>query len=249
MATLFGKLASRTRKKSAGAGNQSNRPLFLQSPYAQTTLIQGSIKRLVDLPKYVDLSEWLAINTFEFFQYVNMFYGSVSEFCTPTTCPSMSAGSCEYHWTDSSKRTLKVSAPQYVDFATTQIQAQLSDDTLFPTKSGAEFPPGFLPNVIRPIHRHLLRILAHIYHAHYPHILQLQTEGHLNTLFAHFACFALTFDTVEGLSAWAGVTGLQIGSGLAAGGMSGAKSSRDKEREKDLEPLRELVAELEPMIA
>ncbi|KAJ3338885.1 Maintenance of ploidy protein mob2 [Gonapodya sp. JEL0774] len=249
MTTLFGKLTSRSRKKSAGGGNQSNRALFLQSPYAQTTLIQGSIKRLVDLPKYVDLNEWLAINTFEFFQYVNMFYGTVSEFCTPTSCPSMSAGTCEYHWTDSSKRSIKVSAPQYVDFATTQIQAQLSDETQFPTKSGADFPPGFLANIIRPIHRHLVRILAHIYHSHYAQILQLQTEGHLNTLFAHFACFAMTFDTLEGLNSWASAAGIPIGSGLAAAGINGAKLTKDKDKERELEPLRELIIELEPMIS
>ncbi len=37
-------------------------PLFLTRPYCDATLVSGSLKRLVELPTFVDLNEWLAIN-------------------------------------------------------------------------------------------------------------------------------------------------------------------------------------------
>jgi hypothetical protein len=42
----------------------------------------------------------------------------------------------EYPWIDSQRKILKVSAPQYVDFATSLIQSQLNDESIFPTKAG-----------------------------------------------------------------------------------------------------------------
>ena len=70
------------------------------------------------LPKYVDIMEWVAVNSvyrpfititaqrsrphsyrnpnkrvvFDFFQNLNMFYGVISECCTQHSCPTMSAG-------------------------------------------------------------------------------------------------------------------------------------------------------------
>ncbi|CAG8719584.1 4959_t:CDS:2, partial [Dentiscutata heterogama] len=70
----------------------SQRPLFLSPPFIDASLVDGSFKKIVVLPKYVDEDEWLAVNVFEFFTYLNMFYGTVTDFCTPTNCPTMSAG-------------------------------------------------------------------------------------------------------------------------------------------------------------
>jgi MOB kinase activator 1 len=75
----------------------------------------------------------------------------------------------------------------------TWIQSQLDDEEVFPTRSGKEFPPDF-DGVVRTIFRHLFRILAHIYQAHYEQVLHLEQERHLNTLFAHFICFVREFD-------------------------------------------------------
>ena len=51
-----------------------------------------------------DLNEWLAVNTVDFFNQINLLYGSVTEFCTPKTCAVMSAGpKYEYLWADGNK--------------------------------------------------------------------------------------------------------------------------------------------------
>ncbi|KAG0047894.1 Maintenance of ploidy protein mob2, partial [Linnemannia elongata] len=69
------------------------RPLFLCQPYCNNSIVKGNFKTIVQLPKYVDPNEWLAVNAFDFYNYVNIFYGSISDFCTPRECPNMSAGS------------------------------------------------------------------------------------------------------------------------------------------------------------
>lgn len=61
---------------------------------------------------------------------------------------------------------------------------------------GLEFSKDFI-NVARSIFRQLFRIFAHIYHQHYEKIVTLSAEGHLNTLFTHFVCFAREFDLLE----------------------------------------------------
>ncbi|KAJ0544884.1 putative MOB kinase activator family [Helianthus annuus] len=48
-----------------------------------------------------DLNEWLAINAVDFFNQVNILYGTLTEFCTPSTCPIMTVGTkYEYRWAD-----------------------------------------------------------------------------------------------------------------------------------------------------
>ncbi|KAJ3124418.1 MOB kinase activator 1B [Nowakowskiella sp. JEL0407] len=175
----------------------TTKPLFAVAPFAQATLVNGSLKKVVAQPKYVDQNEWLAVNTFDFFNHTNHFYSTVSEFCTPRECPVMTGGpGVEYTWIDSSKKAVKVSATSYVDYVMTWIQDILNDESIFPIKSGIEFPKDFVSH-IRAIFRHLFRVFAHIYHSHYERILCLSAEGHLNTLFAHFVCFAREFDLID----------------------------------------------------
>ncbi|RKO83665.1 Mob1/phocein, partial [Blyttiomyces helicus] len=171
--------------------------LFLTQPYAAATLVNGSLRKVVAAPRYVDVNEWLAVNTFDFFHYTNLFHGAVAESCTPRDCPVMNAGSSvDYTWTDSQRRSVKIPAPQYVDYVMTWIQNTLEDENVFPTKGGAEFPRDF-QNAIRLIFKQLFRVFAHIYHSHFDKILHVSAEGHLNTLFAHFISFSREFDLID----------------------------------------------------
>ncbi|KAJ3056835.1 Maintenance of ploidy protein mob2 [Rhizophlyctis rosea] len=183
--------------KGKGKKDGSNKPLFLCQPFVSATLVNGSLRKVVALPRYVDLNEWLAVNTFDFFNYTNLFFGSVAIFCTAESCPVMHGGpGHEYMWTDSQKRSIKVPAPHYVDYAMSALQNHLNDEQIFPTHAGADFPPHF-QTVVKHIFKQLFRIFAHIYHGHYDKILHMSAEGHLNTLFAHFICFAREFDLIE----------------------------------------------------
>ncbi|TPX51452.1 hypothetical protein SeMB42_g00786 [Synchytrium endobioticum] len=193
--SFFGKFTG-SNSKAKGKRDGTAKPLFLTPPFATATLVNGSLRKLAVLPAHVDLNEWLAVNTFDFFNYINLFYASISEFCTQRDCPVMNAGSTEYVWVDSQKKQLKLPAQQYVDYLMTQVQNTVDDETVFPTKSGMKFPPDFL-NTLRNIFRQLFRVVAHIFHAHYEKILHVSAEGHLNTLFAHFICFGREFDLLD----------------------------------------------------
>jgi hypothetical protein len=96
----------------------TQKPLYLCSPFVEAALVKGNFKTIVMLPKYVDIMEWVAVNSmsspfrhlqrlmadftvffvgvnitvFDFFQNLNMFYGVISECCTQQSCPTMSAG-------------------------------------------------------------------------------------------------------------------------------------------------------------
>lgn len=83
----------------------------------------------------------MALNTVsavDFFNQINMLYGTITEFCTPQDCPVMSAGPrYEYHWKDDSlKKAARVSAPVYVDHLMTWVQSQLDNEAIFPRKIG-----------------------------------------------------------------------------------------------------------------
>lgn len=77
----------------------------------------------------------------DFFNQINMLYGTITEFCTEETCPVMSAGpKYEYHWADGQtvKKPIKCSAPKYIDYLMTWVQDQLDDEQLFPSKIGMQ---------------------------------------------------------------------------------------------------------------
>lgn len=78
----------------------------------------------------------------DFFNQINMLYGTITEFCTEESCPIMSAGpKYEYHWADGHtvKKPIKCSAPKYIDYLMTWVQDQLDDETLFPSKIGNHY--------------------------------------------------------------------------------------------------------------
>jgi len=105
----------------------------------------------------------------------------------------MSAGvGLHYTWVDINRKPIHLPAPQYIDFVMTWISQLLQDEAVFPTKPGREFPSMF-PTTAKQMYRQMLRIFAHIYHAHFPELLHLSCEGHINSLFAHFVVFGKEF--------------------------------------------------------
>lgn len=78
--------------------------------FAEQTLGSGSLRKATKLPEGEDLNEWLAVNGMEttrlggeswvlkvlnavvdFYNQINLLYGSITEFCSPQTCPVMNA--------------------------------------------------------------------------------------------------------------------------------------------------------------
>jgi len=175
----------------------AQKPLYLCSPFVEAALVKGNFKTIVMLPKYVDIMEWVAVNMFDFFQNLNMFYGVISECCTQNSCPTMSAGaSLNYTWINQDRKSVQLPAPTYIDYVMTWVQNLLDDENTFPTKSGQDFPASF-PSTIKHVYRQLLRVFGHIYHAHYPQILHLRSEPHFNSLFAHFLAFGREYELLD----------------------------------------------------
>ena len=167
--------------------------------HAAATLGSGNLRLAVKLPEGEDLNEWVAVNTVDFFNQINMLYGTVSEYCTAESCPIMSAGPrYEYHWADgqSVKKPIKCSAPKYMDYLMGWVQEQLDDESVFPSKVGVPFPKNFM-NTAKTIHKRLFRVYAHIYHNHFQAIINLGEEAHLNTSFKHFNFFIAEFSLIE----------------------------------------------------
>ncbi|KDQ62645.1 hypothetical protein JAAARDRAFT_149687 [Jaapia argillacea MUCL 33604] len=174
-----------------------NKPLYLCSPFVDAALVKGNFKTIVMLPKYVDVNEWVATNIFDFYQNINMFYGIITECCTQQSCPSMAASpSLNYTWINQDRKSVQLPAPTYIDYVMTWVQNLMDDETVFPTKAGRDFPPAF-PSTIKHVYRQLLRVFAHIYHAHYPQILHLRSEPHFNSLFAHFLAFGREYELLD----------------------------------------------------
>lgn len=125
--------------------------------------------------------------------------------------PELIHPSINFLWPDQSQRLVSLPAPTYIDFVMSWLQKLLDDESVFPTKSGKsllrctparqlfqlikgrDFPPSFAYTA-KHIYKHLFRIFAHLYHAHFEQILHLSIEAHFNSLFAHFLAFGKEFE-------------------------------------------------------
>lgn len=148
---------------------------------------------------YTQLITTTTFPAVDFFNQINMLYGTITEFCTEESCAIMSAGpKYEYHWADGQtvKKPIKCSAPKYIDYLMTWVQDQLDDETLFPSKIGVPFPKNFLSNA-KTILKRLFRVYAHIYHQHFSEVVHLGEEAHLNTSFKHFIYFVQEFNLID----------------------------------------------------
>jgi len=171
--------------------------LYLTPPFVDSSFVKGNFTPIVALPRFVDVDEWMASNIFDFFYYLNTFYGTLSDFCTPRSCPVMSADAgIEYPWIDAQKRSHRLPASQHIDLIMTSLEKLLADESIFPTKAGAPFPSTFKSTAQHMV-RQMFRVYAHLFHSHYPTILHLGSEGHFNSQFAHFTAFCRTFQLLS----------------------------------------------------
>lgn len=151
------------------------------------------------LPEGEDVNEWIAVHVVDFFNQINMLYGTITEFCSPQNCPRMLATEeYEYLWQDGVKfkRPTKMSAPGYVEQLMNWVQAYLDDENIFPTKVGKDFSKD-APPVFKNILKRLFRVYAHIYCHHFDQVDALGILPHLNTSLKHFVLFTTQFKLVD----------------------------------------------------
>ncbi|XP_077994934.1 MOB kinase activator 2-like isoform X2 [Glandiceps talaboti] len=185
------------------AGRKEKKPpveekkLYLEPKYIGAKIIHLDFKEAVRLPDGIELNEWLATFAIAFFNNINLQYGCISEFCTSSQCATMTApNTTVYMWVDERGKKLKCSAAQYVDYVMTYIQKLISEESVFPTKYGHVFPGDF-DAILQRIFRFLFHVIAHIYHGHFEHMVQLDIHAHLNCLFIHFIYFAREFSLLD----------------------------------------------------
>lgn len=193
-------------KKFFGFGNATFKPQKKHSKKGSelsdiigSTIDSGDLHQAVKLPENEDLNEWLAVNTVDFFNMINLLYGSITEYCTKESCPKMDAGKGYiYLWQDDKnyKKPTELSAPEYIDNLMTWIEQKVNNEKIFPSVEGEKFPKNFKKEV-KVIFKRLFRVYAHLYYSHSKQIETLGSSSHLNTAFKHFIYFVFEFKLIK----------------------------------------------------
>ncbi|XP_061422836.1 MOB kinase activator 2-like isoform X1 [Lethenteron reissneri] len=173
--------------------SSETKKLYLELEYARAHVTDCDFRSLVRLPPAIDRNEWLATYTTTFFNHVNLQYSTVSEFCTSTSCPCMTIPGMQLYWQEGERgKKLKCTGPQYVDYVMCYVQRLVTDEKIFPTKYGRDFP-NFFNSYVQKIFRYLFHVLAHVYWAHFRETVALDVHSHLNSLYAHLLTFCVEF--------------------------------------------------------
>ncbi len=162
----------------------------------------------------------MAVHVVDFFNRINLIYGTVCEQCTGTdpcgstnrssfvnegisksdsTCPTMSGGpKYEYLWQDGSKykKPTKLPANQYISLLMDWIELQINDETIFPVTMDVAFPKNF-GSACKKILTRLYRVFVHVYVHHFDRLMSIGAEPHVNTCYKHFYYFVTEFGLVN----------------------------------------------------
>ncbi|KAL5007805.1 hypothetical protein ScPMuIL_016611 [Solemya velum] len=167
---------------------------------ANASLNSGiDLKDVVRLPQGEDTNDWIAVHVVDFFNRINLLYGTICEYCTEQTCPTMSGGpKYEYHWCDGGnyKKPTALPAPQYISLLMEWVEAQINDEHIFPVRVGVPFPKNYM-QVIKKMLTRLFRVFVHVYIHHFDKLVALGAEAHINTCYKHFYYFVTEYSLVD----------------------------------------------------
>lgn len=111
----------------------------------------------------------------DFFNRINLIYGTICEHCTETTCPNMSGGArFEYLWADGKqyKKPTPLPANKYISLLMDWVELQINNQSLFPCSSDQPFPKNFTQNCSKILAR-LHRVFVHVYIHHFQQIVAI----------------------------------------------------------------------------
>ncbi|KAG1677505.1 MOB kinase activator-like 3 [Nymphon striatum] len=173
---------------------------------AQASLNSGlNLRNVVKLPPGENLNDWVAVHVVDFFNRINLIYGTITGHCTEETCPTMSGGpKFEYLWADGAKYKKPTALPanQYITFLMDWAEAQINNEDLFPVKVDllflldVPFPKNF-QSTCKKILTRLFRVFVHVYIHHFDRLVAIGAEAHINTCYKHFYYFVKEFDLVN----------------------------------------------------
>lgn len=166
---------------------------------AQATLNSGvDLKQVVRLPPNESLDDWLAVNTVDFFNRINLLYGILADSCTVESCPTMCGGAkYEYLWQDGVeyKKPTRLPAKDYMHKLMDWIEERINNEKIFPSTTDVPFPNDFRQTCKKILSR-LFRIFVHIYIHHFEKLVQIGAEPHANMLYKHYYYFVTEFSLV-----------------------------------------------------
>ncbi|XP_055330995.1 MOB kinase activator-like 3 [Paramacrobiotus metropolitanus] len=160
---------------------------------------QTDLKRTVKLPDGEKLEDWIAVHIVDFFNRINLIYGTVSEYCTPQSCPTMSAGhKYEYFWSDGVhyKKPTRMPASQYIGLLLDWVDNTVNDQKVFPVFVDVPFPSNFTATCKKIVSR-MYRVFVHIYIHHFDRLMELEAVPHVNLCYKHYYFFITEFDLVS----------------------------------------------------
>ncbi|XP_063706667.1 MOB kinase activator-like 3 isoform X2 [Culicoides brevitarsis] len=167
---------------------------------AHASLNSGiNLRDVVKLPEGETMNDWLAVHVVDFFNRINLIYGTVNEYCTEESCKTMSGGSrYEYLWADGDKykKPTKLPAPKYIELLMDWIESQINNEDLFPVTTDVPFPKTF-STLCKKILTRLFRVFVHVYIHHFDRIVSIGAEAHVNTCYKHFYYFVTEFELVS----------------------------------------------------
>ncbi|KAK7099031.1 MOB kinase activator 3B-like [Littorina saxatilis] len=167
---------------------------------ANASLNSGiDLKEVVKLPPGEDANDWVAVHVVDFFNRINLLYGTVCENCTEQSCPTMCGGPrYEYHWCDgvNYKKPTALPAPQYIGLLMEWVESQINDENLFPVQIGSPFPKNYVA-VVKKILKRLFRVFVHVYIHHFDKLVAMGAEAHINTCYKHFYYFVTEYNLIN----------------------------------------------------
>ena len=111
----------------------------------------------------------------DFFNRINLLYGTVADSCEPSTCPKMSGGAkYEYLWQDGQtyKKPTQLPASQYIALLMDWVEQKINNDAIFPTDTAIPFPKDFQKTCKKVLTR-LFRVFVHVYIHHFERMVQI----------------------------------------------------------------------------
>ncbi|XP_071955972.1 MOB kinase activator 3B-like [Antedon mediterranea] len=167
---------------------------------AEASLNSGlDLKSCVALPAEEDFNDWMAVHVVDFFNRINLIYGTICDYCTDESCPIMSGGpKYEYMWCDGNKykKPTKLPANKYIANLMDWIEMIINDENVFPVDPDVPFPDKFLPTCKKILSR-LFRVFVHVYIHHFDTLTTIGAEAHINTCYKHYYYFIVEFKLVD----------------------------------------------------
>jgi len=92
-----------------------------------------------------------------------------ADYCLEWTTCGLTTKRSKFDYLLPNTRVLHVSAVSLTipDFIMTNISNRMSNEKFFPTKHNSSFPSNFHTTIVKPLHKQMFRVFAHVYWAHF----------------------------------------------------------------------------------